>query len=577
MGLMMNTKPEFRLEGLAIGLIWTALMIFMALANPVRAGQLSLRQERDGASPRALSTEELASLQDPFFRFVLREHAEESNLARIEELIQPDADHRHVFIVDERIADPSRGQSRRSVIAFSGRNPDSPEELTGNVMLSVFFNSDQFPDQLTFAEAWGWDESRGRYNYYKLDSIGATTGGLIWKFRGSSVGAAAMTPAARVGTCMQCHTNGEPMMKELAFPWNNWHSFKDQAEYLLPTAPTSVRWPVASSTRLERLDDAAMLETAFIVPSLRRFAGHVIRSFFVTVDSSATPDMDPQGRVLVRNGANLLLPLFTTTQFNLISSSQASGLHPLGSTGSAAPTQDVTVPAMFFLNSDLLAGGGAAGLRGLGLTESRDFGGLARLTPAEYTGLVTGAGLRLRDMPGDANFAWLTPVASQIDNVLVDELVAQGVVTREFVAAVLAVDLETPMLSTARESLLRLIPDSFRFTLADGGTPATHPDGLTLAVVERLLDLGPGLSEVEKDFLTLLRSNDPVAVLRQRVASFADRTRTRLADPQERQQELERLFGVLGSRRNAVISHPVFRFQDETRGLLLPSHSAGGN
>ena len=55
-------------------------------------------------------------------------------------------------------------------------------------------------------EALGWDDARSRYNYYKLDRGGGVSS--IWKFRGSSVGADAVTATARAGTCMRCHITG---------------------------------------------------------------------------------------------------------------------------------------------------------------------------------------------------------------------------------------------------------------------------------------------------------------------------------------------------------------------------------
>ena len=52
------------------------------------------------------------------------------------------------------------------VLAFDGKN--GVEELKGNVMLSLSFGLTG-PEDVSDIEAWGWDNHRGRYNYYKLD------------------------------------------------------------------------------------------------------------------------------------------------------------------------------------------------------------------------------------------------------------------------------------------------------------------------------------------------------------------------------------------------------------------------
>ena len=107
------------------------------------------------------------------------------------------------------------------MLAFDDTN--ASETLKGDVMLSVSFGPSGFQEENEI-EAWGWDNHRGRYNYYKLDSAGSSTGSMTWKFRGSSDEADLQSPAERSGTCMRCHVVGAPVMKELFFPWNNWHA-----------------------------------------------------------------------------------------------------------------------------------------------------------------------------------------------------------------------------------------------------------------------------------------------------------------------------------------------------------------
>src|SRR5215475_14588892 len=67
------------------------------------------------------------------------------------------------------------------------------------------------------------------------------------------------------------------------------------------------------------------------------------------------------------------------------------------------------------------------------------------------------------ELPGnkraDADHAWLTPVKAHSDMVAVDALIEQGVVDKDFVTAVLAVDFTNPVFSKIRCGLLKLVPD----------------------------------------------------------------------------------------------------------------------
>src|SRR5215510_9884091 len=103
-----------------------------------------LKQVKDNGPAEKLSATELGLLGDPLFNLVFKDNPGLTNLSKIEDLIQPDPNQRSTFVVDENIADPGRGQQRRSVLTFAGSNRGEP--LDGNVMLSVFFNSESFSD-----------------------------------------------------------------------------------------------------------------------------------------------------------------------------------------------------------------------------------------------------------------------------------------------------------------------------------------------------------------------------------------------------------------------------------------------
>jgi len=552
---------------LGVGLVLgTGLMAMARQPGPATL----LKQERDGAPAANLTAAEFGTLGDPFFELVLRDNASADTLSAIEQLIQPDPKQRRTFVVDETIVDPRQGQQRRAVLAFVGSNQGIT--LDSNVMLSVSFSSERFPDQPRFVEAWGWDNQRARYNYYKLDQTGTPDLRRTWKFRGSSENADLLSASDRVGTCLQCHINGAPIMKELAFPWNNWHSdaASSSTDYLRSTSPPDRRWPVTADEHLAagRLQGAELLEVGGILPSITQFNNRRVNEHLRRRDADGNIEVR-DGRSTVVNGQRLLKPLFVTTEVNLISARQRSGLHPFPKPSTTGPGQNVVVPATFFLNSVLLAGGTPAQLKGLELKNVSQFGKIAVLTPAEYKQLVVDARLELAGRePGDADFAWFVPEASHIDNDLVERLLARRIVSRAFVAAVASVDLEVPIFSDKRAALLRFVPDTFAFPGPDA--PAQQPDELMATVIARLQEHAPPEGTPEHEFLQNLTDPDPVQRLSRKVDAYAARVATSLKASADRQAELKRLFSLLVQRRIRMLNDETLGALDETGDRLLP-------
>jgi hypothetical protein len=501
-------------------------------------------------------------------------------LSEVEDTIQPSVADRRLFVVDERIVSAAQTSGRRSVLAYAGTN--GGESLQGNVMLSVSFGPAGIRDD-TDIEAWGWDNHRQRYNYYKLDDVGSQHGELIWKFRASSERAEFLSPTERRGTCLACHASGAPVMKELFFPWNNWHagvggSFK--AEYLDPAGLTPAKWPAAATPRFRQLTGADKLEEDFLFAAFKRFNLSRLNSALKRDDATGNRAINAAGQMTVLEGRRLLKSLFETTELNLYSSRNTTGIHPFGQPGDFVAGAAIRLPAdQFFLNSDLIAGGGEGGLRGLQISSARGFAPFATLSQQENRDLVQKFQLRLNSVSGDTNFAWFVPGPAYIDNDLIDKCLQLGVVTPHFLAAALAVDLENPVFSARRGELLTLLPDQFDFTpVADGTDPLSLPrnaagDLLTSAVLGRIDMLNPAANSAADEFRTLLKSNDAVPQLSQRASAYVARVKTELdtapANANRRKAELERLWKLMMARRQALAAHPVFRNLDETGGQLL--------
>ncbi|NJK67753.1 MAG: hypothetical protein HC941_15560 [Microcoleus sp. SU_5_3] len=560
----------FKFFQFLLSLILAILLVSKPAFAQVPTGVL-LHQKSNSSPVEPLSSQQRDALADPFFNLVLKERADATSLSELEDLIQPDKTKRETFVVDEKIADPTIGQSRRSVLTYSGTN--KTEMLNSNVMLSVSFNSNEFPDRQA-VEAWGWDKKQGRYNYYKLDGQG--TGTLSWKFRGSSDNADKLTLAERNGTCMECHINGAPIMKELLRPWNNWASLDFPVTYLQTSSLS--KWLVAEDSKINgRLGDAYDLERLIVAP-IREFNRAKIGKM-LQVDNNKQPITDSDGLQKVIDAQRLLKPLFATTEFNIISADRVlSGLHPFPAITTGSPAQNVKIPNSFFLNANLISGGTPLNYKGLEIRDSQTFDDddLADLTPDEYKDLVIQSQVKLGErQPGDAVFAWLVPEPSHIDNDLVDQLMKQGVVTPQFVSAVMAIDLENPILSEKRQKLLDLIPNEFRFKPLNGADPLTtknHPDELTQTVISKLESLSPSSSSPEGEFLAILKSSDPRKLLEDRVKEYRSRLDTNLdkSNPDSRKAELKRLYDLAIARRESILNNPTLSKLNETKNLLFP-------
>jgi hypothetical protein len=552
------------------------LSLFVTSRRPATAQAPAplMAQDTDRSPVRPLTPAKRDALGDPLFELVLKDHADTTSLDAVENLLQPDRTKRLVFVVDETIADsrrnPHQPQSRRTVLTYEGMNPSLPGvSLEFNVMLSVFLTETQFPDPMPI-EAWGWDTVRKRYNFYKLDPISDGNPKLTWRFRGSSDGKDSFSETQRRDTCFRCHVNGAPVMKELLFPWNNWHSVASAATYLRTTGPTPP-WPVAASNRLARpagsaggLSQAEKLE-GLIIRSIHRFNTSRMQARFPLGMDGAVPKTDANGFAQVDQARRLLRPLFVTTEFNLISSKTKSGLHPIPAPNNQGPGAPVPIPPSLLLNANLIGGGGVTGYQSFSMSAAL-FADLPPTVAADYKQLVQQSGVKIGGTPGDADFAWFVPEPSHVDNDMIDQLVRAGVVTRQFVAAVLAVDLENPVFSKDREMLLAFVPDQFRFKPA---TPASHPDELTMHVIAALQAAGAPAGSPQQTFLQLLQDPDPVAKLQARVEAYRDRVKGALDNPQTRTTELRRLQQKVIAARRAILADRVLKNLDEF-GNLLP-------
>jgi Putative peptidoglycan binding domain len=519
----------------SFSLIWLQQpLIAYAQAGPAKPMLLSAA---GSGPPQVMSDADRAKLKDPLFQLVLKDHADAKTLVDINKFLK--SDQQSVFVVDEHIVDTATQDGtaeRRSVITM---RTSQNKVADGDILLSMEFTPTQFQSP-NFIEAMGWDESSGSFNYYKL-SKSADEPAATWKFRGNSKDADLLSASSRQNTCMQCHINGAPVMKELDLPWNNWESFSAPTSYL---RSGNGSWPIvrAANSPLKDLQGAETLENP-IMSDITRFNGR-------RIDSLKSSD----GQTIV-DAKRLLKQLFATTEFNLITSNTVSALHPF-SPLTGRPTSDVDVPGSFFINQKILNRLGIRTDFSVATLKGQDYDHLIRQTKTALNG----------QQPGDTHFAWSVPEASFVDTDWLRQLDEKAIVPRAFILAALAIDVETPILSADRAKLWsdKILPA--QFTIGANGN-------LIPQVVKNLTALNPAAGTPEAKFLKLLQKPETVATtVQSQVDQYISRESNLLSDqakPADRSNEWIRLYKLALKRREAVLADATLKSLDETGGTLL--------
>ncbi len=299
-----------------------------------------------------------------------------------------------------------------------------------------------------FVELIAWDRTKRVYNFWEL--IGAD-----WRYRGDSNDVAANVAALNLGRsnpefvftkesppperepvlrCSGCHTLGTPVMKEIEAPHNDWWRTKRP----LPLGPLK---PDAEVSKLL----AGVAD-----------ASNLARVVKLGIDRLVKEDA-VKGPTL----AQRLRSLATTMEINLASDSV-----PLPTR--IADGTAVEIPAGFFVDTRLVEQPAAVRVDLKAYRAALDSVG-SRFPPESTTSTTR-----------ESHHAFLVPTRSYIDNRVLDDLIARGVLDQELVADVLAVDLTMPVFSGDRASLIRFFPAA-----------AANADDLRTQLVAALKKAGP--------------------------------------------------------------------------------------
>jgi hypothetical protein len=325
-------------------------------------------------------------------------------------------------------------------------------------------------------ELIAWDPDKQFYNFYELRD-GA------WIYQGDSKDilddvellhrqrSASVPPFGERLRCSGCHVNGGFLQKELTSPHNDWFVHDRQ----LP---------------LGRL-----MPDAFLKEKLLEVVDAGELSVVVAASAQRLADSPGYRSVLAARSMQVRLrPLFCPMEVNI-----ESDVQPVDE---RKPT--LSLPAAFFVDPRLATA-------------------VISIERRHYDVALQALGSSLPETPGDradADHGWLTPVKAHSDIAAIDALIEQGIVDKEFVADVLAVDFTNPAFSRTRCGLLKLVPNNSgpgfveRFQSALRG--ASEPGAVEL--LKNLSDPLRNAAFHEKQALAFLtscrqRAADPNAVL----------------------------------------------------------------
>lgn len=279
--------------------------------------------------------------------------------------------------------------------------------------------ADQEPSKgKLLVELIAWDHIKNLFNFYELIGTG---NGAQWFYRGDSGDVLAdnalvfLNPQGpKFGSrlrCSACHASGGPIMKEISAPHNDWWTVSRPLNF----GPHRIS--LEMSSWVKKLGDANDLSQS-------------VKSGIARLEASP----DYQAAKLKLSFQVTLRPLFCETEVNLESDSLPLDQR-LNQTANS-----VLIPSSSIVNPLLVQ-------RSMSMTASA------------YRQLLSSSRMQFPETNrSDADHGWLVPVKGYSDLFAIQSLIKNGVVTEEFVADVLSIDLESPLFSSKRCGLLRLVP-----------------------------------------------------------------------------------------------------------------------
>jgi len=395
-----------------------------------------ISREIKGIDPmrREMSDAEIAAeLNDPLALLVLRKNVFPANLQEL------------LTAIDNQNAAPG-GLPAQSVflvgegsqIQFNAGNQNVVRQLRfiigrqspgRDVDLLISVGAGGAPDG--FLQVIGWDSLKNAFNYYER------AGTATWVWLGDSNHA--LQDPTRVKGCFQCHVNGTLLMKELALPWNNWHSQSATISPSILAPADALRTDPLFLQALQGGKAAQNLEREIVRPAARRWNTARVQKM---IGADGT----------IRNLPLLLRQLFTTTTVNLASTKTQRSI--------VTSSTNMLLPLTFFVNREAL-------FDRLRLDPGVP---VPRVSGAFYLAAEGNFQLALVDpvanfrQPSDTFFPFLVPEPSLEDLSALQQMLEQKIINQKFAASVLMIDFENPVYSRKREQLFKYVPETGKIT-----------------------------------------------------------------------------------------------------------------
>lgn len=376
-----------------------------------------------------------------------------------------------------------------------------------------------FDSSTIFLQVFAWDPRSTAYNFYERRSGAWCWAGNSWD---------ALEPDTRGNGPFDSHVNGGPVMKELKAPWMHWHSQSAivRDEILAPGDPLRDEPLYRDRVGAERLEP--FVRAGIVRWNKARFEKRTIEGHLT-------------------RGPEFFRQVLSTTTVNFATSLQESRV--------LEPGDSLRLPRTLFLHSDAM-------FSTLQL-------GIAFPTPKVdatlYLECLQRYEVAVRDeqfsFPGDTHFAFQTPEPAFEDLVVLQELLARGVVSRKCAAALFMVDFPNPIFSPRREKLLNYVPDEL--ALGNGG----GLDPVFVAAVRAALAGLPAESP-EHAFIGIwdLSEGEWEAAVVERVQSYL----AAVAEKIQTTDGFDGFFRLAESRRREFRRRPLAEFRLTTPSTNIP-------
>lgn len=283
----------------------------------------------------------------------------------------------------------------------------------------------------TFIEVMAFNEKKGVYAYYDLKD-----GGWVQEGDGSMVKTdAPANGAAPAFGCINCHTTGAPLMKELHDGWSNWQS----TWFSMPNPNSKQALFNRLFSKVKRGDDLELLVIAGTKAFTKTRVDKAVKEKKVgSLAKQLMCDVGEPSLIGAHSKNSKRLGKVETFSSMLPTSILLNGLFKTPSTGTG-PQKGVD--NVVNMNIPSLSS--------------------ARVDAGSYVKAIETIGQTIGGEPGDAMFPMSSPEKSFADVAMVQELVSRNLLDKDVIADALMVDFTTSTFSDIRCELASTMPKNW--------------------------------------------------------------------------------------------------------------------